>query len=190
MMKKFLAILLCVSVLLGCAALAETGKATMGVIDVNGTFELKCALPEGYRLEVLYSDSVTCIASVKPNDAGKPTLMISVAFNEIYAGIDRLNDLDKDALKTVEDSFRAEESVDISYMETAYGTKLMVVKENLDGADYVDFYTVYKGYEVELILTHAQYDAETGMILDTPPITEAEIQMAVQFLSDMDFVGA
>ena len=190
MMKKFFAILLCLSMLMSCAALAETGKATMGVIDVNGTFELKCALPEGYRLEVLYSDSVTCIASVKPNDAGKPTLMISVAFNEIYAGIDRLNDLDKDALKTVEDSFRAEESVDISYMETAYGTKLMVVKENLDGADYVDFYTVYKGYEVELILTHAQYDAETGMILDTPPITEAEIQMAVQFLSDMDFVGA
>ena len=190
MMKKFFAILLCLSMLMSCAALAETGKATMGVIDVNGTFELKCALPEGYRLEVLYSDSVTCIASVKPNDADKPTLMISVAFNEIYAGIDRLNDLDKDALKTVEDSFRAEESVDISYMETAYGTKLMVVKENLDGADYVDFYTVYKGYEVELILTHAQYDAETGMILDTPPITEAEIQMAVQFLSDMDFVGA
>ena len=54
----------------------------------------------------------------------------------------------------------------------------------------MDFYTVYKGYEVELILTRAQYDAETGMILDTPPITDAEIQMAVQFLSDMDFVAA
>ena len=80
--------------------------------------------------------------------------------------------------------------MDISYMETAYGTKLMVVKELQDGPDYVDFYTVYKGYEVELILTRAQYDAETGMILDTPPITDAEIQMAVQFLSDMDFVGA
>lgn len=190
MMKKFFAILLCLSMLMSCAALAETGKASMGVIDVNGTFELKCALPEGYRLEVLYSDSVTCIAAVSPNDAGKPTLQISVAFNEIYAGIDRLNDMDEDALKAIEDSFRAEESVDISYMETAYGTKLMVVKENLDGADYVDFYTVYKGYEVELILTHAQYDAETGMILDTPPITDAEIQMAVRFLSDMDFVGA
>lgn len=190
MMKKLFAMLLCLSMLVNCAALAETGKASMGVIDVNGAFDLKCALPEGYRLEVLYSDSVTCIATVKAEDPSKPTLQISVAFNEIYAGIDRLNDMDEDALKAVEDSFRAEESVDISYMETAYGTKLMVVKENLDGADYVDFYTVYKGYEVELILTHAQYDAETGMILDTPPITEAEIQMAVQFLSDMDFVPA
>ena len=190
MMKKFFAILLCLSMLTSCAALAETGKASMGVIDVNGAFELKCALPDGYALEVMYSDFTTCIAMVKPEDPGKPTLLISVAFSEIYSEIERLNDMDEDALKRVEDSFREEESVDISYMETAYGTKLMVVKEVSDGADYVDFYTVYKGYEVELILTRAQYDAETGMILDTPPITDTEIQMAVQFLSDMDFVGA
>ena len=190
MMKKLFAMLLCLSMLVNCAALAETAKVSMGVINVNGAFELKCALPEGYRLNVQYADPTVCIASVSSQDAAKPSLQISVAFNEIYAGIDRLNDMDEDALKAVEDSFRAEESVDISYMETAYGTKLMVVKENLDGADYVDFYTVYKGYEVELILTHAKYDAETGMIVDIPSITDAEIQMAVQFLSDMDFVPA
>ncbi len=56
-MKKMLAILLCLSMLLGCAAMAETEKDSLGVVNVNGAFELKCALPEGYSLEVLFSES-------------------------------------------------------------------------------------------------------------------------------------
>ena len=93
MMKKFLAILLCVSMLLGCAALAETEKASLGVVNVNGAFELKCALPEGYSLEVLFSETHFCLASVNPEDETKPTLMISVAYNELYSDVERINDL-------------------------------------------------------------------------------------------------
>ena len=180
MMKKFLAVLLCVSMLLGCAALAETEKASLGVVNVNGAFELKCALPEGYSLEVLFSETHFCIASVNPEDEAKPTLMISVAYNELYSDVERINDLDEESVKSIEDSFRVEDDVEITYMETAYGTRLMVVKEVSDGVDYLDFYTIYKGYEVELVLIHTT-DGETI------PITEAEIQMALQFLSDMDF---
>ena len=180
MMKKFLAILLCVSMLLSCAALAETEKASLGVVNVNGAFELKCALPEGYSLEVLFSETHFCLASVNPEDELKPTLMISVAYNELYSDVERINDLNEETLKGIEDSFRDEDDVEITYMETAYGTRLMVVKEVSDGVDYLDFYTIYKGYEVELVLIHAN---------ESEPITEAEIQMAVKFLSDMDFVG-
>ena len=180
MMKKFLAILLCVSMLLGCAALAETEKASLGVVNVNGAFELKCALPEGYSLEVLFSETHFCLASVKPEDELKPTLMISVAYNELYSDVERINDLDEETLKGIEDSFRDEDDVEITYMETEYGTRLMMVKEVSDGVDYLDFYTIYKGYEVELVLIHAN---------ESEPITETEIQMAVKFLSDMDFVG-
>ena len=179
-MKKMLAILLCVSMLLGCAALAETEKASLGVVNVNGAFELKCALPEGYSLEVLFSETHFCLASVNPEDELKPTLMISVAYNELYSDVERINDLDEESVKRIEDSFRDEDDVEITYMETAYGTRLMVVKEVSDGVDYLDFYTIYKGYEVELVLIHAN---------EGEPITEAEIQMAVKFLSDMDFVG-
>ena len=180
MMKKFLAILLCVSMLLGCAALAETEKASLGVVNVNGAFELKCALPEGYSLEVLFSETHFCLASVNPEDETKPTLMISVAYNELYSDVERINDLDEETLKRIEDSFRDEDDVEITSMETAYGTRRMVVKEVSDSVDYLDFYTIYKGYEVELVLIHAN---------EGEPITEAEIQMAVKFLSDMDFVG-
>ena len=179
-MKKMLAILLCVSMLLGCAALAETEKASLGVVNVNGAFELKCALPEGYSLEVLFSETHFCLASVNPEDETKPTLMISVAYNELYSDVERINDLDEETLKRIEDSFRDEDDVEITFMETAYGTRLMVVKEVSDSVDYLDFYTIYKGYEVELVLIHAN---------EGESITEAEIQMAVKFLSDMDFVG-
>ena len=180
MMKKSLAFLLCVSMLLGCAALAETEKASLGVVNVNGAFELKCALPEGYSLEVLFSETHFCLASVKPEDESKPTLMISVAYNELYSDVERINDLDEETVKRIEGSFRDEDDVEITYMETEYGTRLMMVKEVSDGVDYLDFYTIYKGYEVELVLIHAN---------ESEPITETEIQMAVKFLSDMDFVG-
>ena len=183
MMKKFFAILLCVSMLAGCTALAETEKTSLGVVDVNGAFELKCALPEGYSVEVLFNETQYCLASVNPKDAAKPTLMISVAYNELYSDVERINDLDEETLKNIENSFREEDDVEINYMETAYGTRLMVVKEVSDGVDYLDFYTIYKGYEVELVLIHTT-DGETI------PITEAEIQMALQFLSDMDFESA
>ena len=180
MMKKFFAILLCVSMLAGCTALAETEKTSLGVVDVNGAFELKCALPEGYSVEVLFNETQYCLASVNPKDAAKPTLMISVAYNELYSDVERINDLDEETLKNIENSFREEDDVEINYMETAYGTRLMVVKEVSDGVDYLDFYTIYKGYEVELALIHTT-DGETI------PITDEEIQMALQFLGDMDF---
>ena len=180
MMKKFFAILLCVSMLAGCTALAETEKTSLGVVDVNGAFELKCALPEGYSVEVLFNETQYCLASVNPKDAAKPTLMISVAYNELYSNVEQINDLDEETLKNIENSFREEDDVEINYMETAYGTRLMVVKEVSDGVDYLDFYTICKGYEVELVLIHTT-DGETI------PITDEEIQMAIQFLSDMDF---
>ena len=80
----------------------------------------------------------------------------------------------------IEESFRAEDNVEITYTETAYGTKLMMVKEVADGVEYVDFFTVYKGYSIEFVLLK---DSAEGL-------TDHEIEMAVKFLSDMEFVPA
>ena len=182
MMKKFMAVLLCLFLLLGGSVLAEGEKASLGVVNVNGAFELKCALPEGYSVEVLFSETHFCLASVNPDDEAKPTLMISVAYNELYSDVERINDLDEETLQRIEASFREEDDVEITYMETAYGTRLMVVKEVSDGVDYLDFYTIYMGYEVELALIHLNEG-------ETLPITDTEIQMAVKFLSDLDFAG-
>ena len=60
-MKKIIAIMLSILMLLGCAA-AETAapaeKTSIGTISINGAFNLQCGLPEGYKpkIEVIVDD--------------------------------------------------------------------------------------------------------------------------------------
>ena len=181
-MKKAISILLCLALALGFAsAFAETAeKEAIGAISMNGAFELRGVLPEGYQLTPLSEEPGYYLASLSAED-GRPTMTISIAYEELMSDVDRLNDLDDEALAKIEATFQAEDGVEVTYMETALGTKLMVVKEIVDVVDYVDFYTIYKGYEIEFVLTQPQ--ANAGQ-----PITDEQIQTAVKFLSDLDFV--
>ena len=182
-MKKIIAVMLCAFMLLGCvSAVAEANEKTvLGVVEMKGAFRLECNIPEGYSLETFIANPDCFLGLLTSDDADKPRVGISIAFSEIYADVERLNDLDADSLAGIEESFTAEDEVDITYMETAYGTKLMVVREISEGMDYIDFYTIYKGYEVEVVLTYGAEFAEKS-------ITEEQVQMVVDFLSDMDFV--
>ena len=92
-----------------------------------------------------------------------------------------MNDLDAEALSLIEESFRAEDDVKISYTETSYGTKLMMIQEADGSVDYVDFYSIYLGYEIEIVVS--AMDDEGGL-------SDAQIQMVVDFLSELDFVAA
>ncbi len=182
-MKKMTAILLCLALaLFGAAALAEDGKTSLGTIALNGSLELRCALPEGYSVGEVDAgaESGNFTARIHSDDPTKPVMMLSIAFEELMSEIGRLNDLNEDALRQIEQTFRAEDEVDITYAQTAHGTKLMVVKEVRDAVDYVDFYTIYQGYEIEFVLVKGE-SAES-------PLSDAQIQMAVDFLSGLDFV--
>ena len=179
-MKKAFAILLCLAMLLSCAAVAETAEKTyLATVDMNGAFQLQCALPEGYEIEEIESTGATYIAMFTA-DESRPLLTLSIAYNELYSDVFRMNDLDAEALALIEDSFKAEDDVKISYTETSYGTKLMMIQEADGSVDYVDFYSVYLGYEIEIVVV-AQ---------DENGLTDAQIQMVVDFLSDLDFVEA
>lgn len=183
-MKKLIAMLLCLSMLFCAAAVAETAEKTqLGQIDVNGAFKLQGTLPEGYSYETVDLENGNFCAVIRYLDYTKPVMSLSVAYNELAADVERLNDVDDETLARLENTFRTEDDVEISYRETAYGTKLMMVKEVLDGVDYVDFYTLYKGYEVEFVLLPA-VDAGDGTL------SEQEIQTAIDFLSDLEFVPA
>ena len=115
-------------------------------------------------------------AVIESDDQTKPVMQLRVAFNELIADVERLNDLSDDQLKVLEATFLEEEGVKISYNSTAYGTKLLVAElEN----EYVVFYTIYKGFEVEFQLTPG-----------TEPLNDSQIDMVISFLSDMDFVSA
>ena len=180
-MKKALTILLCLAMTLCCASAFAEGaeKEYMGTISMNGAFDLRCVLPEGYQLATLQAEPGRYIASILA-DESKPAMTISIAYNELMSEVERLNDLDDEALAGIEATFRTEDGVEISYMETAYGTKLMVVKEIVDGSDYVDFYTIYLGHEIELVLVQQEAMAGTA-------ITEEQIATVIRFLSDMEF---
>ena len=183
-MKKILAFGLFLMLLCGCAALAaDEGKTEMGVLEVTDAFTLQCSLPEGYWLNPTDTGSDHYRAVLMPQDesAGKPMMSISIQFNELMSDVERLNDLDSETLAALEATFREEDDVEISYMETTYGTKLMMVREIRDGTDYVDFYTIYKGYEIEFVLSY-------GMDAAVHSITDDQIQQAITFLSELDFV--
>ena len=190
-MKKTVAILLCLMTLFSCAAMAESASAekeSMGTVNVEGAFDLRCAIPEGYTLNVITNEYNGLIAMITSEAEGKPDIYLSIGYNDMYYGVERLNDLDEEAVTAITDSFLEEDDVDISRMTTAYGTELLVIKEIRDETDYVDFYTIYKGYEIELIITHVtagDSDEEEAAVI---PVSEEEIKMAVQFLSDLDFI--
>ena len=181
-MKKILAVLLCLAMLSGCAAaLAEApDKLYLATVNMNGAFNLQCSLPEGYEFQEVESTDATYIA-VFMVDENRPMLTLSIAYNELYSDVARMNDLDAEALALIEDSFRQEDEVDISYTETAYGTKVMMVKEVKDTVDYMEFYSVYLGYEIEVVAV--SLNSEDGL-------TDDQIKMVIDFLSNLDFVEA
>ena len=190
-MKKTFAVLLCLMMLFSCAAMAESAaaeKESMGTVNVEGAFDLRCAIPEGYTLNVISNEDNGVIAMITSEAEGKPDIYLSIGYNDTYYGVERLNDLDEEAVTAITDSFQEEDDVDISRMTTAHGTELLVIKEIRDETDYVDFYTIYKGYEIELIITHVTADDPAAEDAAFVPVTEEEIRMAVQFLSDLDFI--
>ncbi len=187
-MKKLIALMISLVMMLGCAAAfaetAEEEKLSIGTIDINGAFELRGYLPEGYEVSMVREGGDSLIAMIaNPDDDSAPIMMLSVAFDELYSDVQRLNDLDDETLAEIEATFAEEDTVDISYAETAYGTKLMVIRESEDATDYVVFYTIYMGYSVEFALT-------TGFAEDAPALTDHATQMALDFLSDLDFIAA
>lgn len=180
-MKKILAMLLSLVLLLSCAA-AEPAeeKAELGRLNVFGDFTVRAALPEGYRLAVQSDpgvENMAIFADLIPDDPSKPAFGLVIAFSDAWSEYERLNDIPEDELKIIEESFTAEaDDIVISYAETAYGTKLLTARDP-DGCFLGSVYTIYKGYEIELYLVPPQGGE----------ITEEQFDNCVKFLSDMDF---
>ncbi len=188
-MKKLTMILLCLMLAILCAqAGAETAEKTrLTTLNVDNAFVIQGLLPEGYAVVPYQTDEGRYIALLGPvgENTGRPEIVISIAYDELLSDVGRLNDLDDEALAQIEATFREEDDVDITYRETAYGTKVMVVRLlGEDGASVkaVDFYTIYLGFEIEIVMVPG---TGTG-----GSITEEQIDMAIAFLSDMDFVPA
>ena len=179
-MKKIIALVLSLVMILcafGALAEAETAEKTeMGILDVNGMFKIQSKMPDGYRYEPVFATDLSMVGILRAEE-GKPTVMISIAYNEEYAEIERFNDLDEAAVEEIKESFREPEIEEPVFedMETAFGTRLLKVTD----PSFVDIYTIYKGYEMEFVMAT---DTDEG-------ISEEDVKMLVDFISDMDFVA-
>ena len=193
-MKKIFAMILCLALLLSCTALAETAeKESMGILKVEEAFNIKCRLPEGYTLSIDpdRGDEQHIVASVVPADESKPVVRVVIAYNDEYTTYNeetkektamRLNDVDEETMESIRQSFITDGDMrDLMYedAETAYGTKLLVVKGLYEGQEVVIVYTIYKSYEIEIV-TEAAASAEGDL-------TDEQVKMIVDFLSEMDF---
>ena len=158
-------------------------KTQMGKLTVNGEFALQCQLPEGYTMQLINTLGTKIVAFITSEDTEKPILQLSIAFDELFANVNRMNDLTDEALQGLEATFTEMNDVEISYEETAYGTKLLIAKEVGDDTDFVDILSVYKGYSIEFVMT-------PNPSAKNQTLTAAQIQMCIDFLSELDFVEA
>ena len=156
-------------------------KTQMGKLNVNGEFDLQCRMPEGYTMQMINSLGSKITAFITSESKEKPILQLSIAYNELYSGVDRMNDLGEEDLKALEASFSELNDVEIEYGETAYGTKLLIAREVGDDTDFVDILSVYKGYSIEFVMSpNPEAEDQT--------LTDAQIQMCIDFLSELDFI--
>lgn len=183
-MNKIIAILLSLALLLGCAVGLAEGeeKQTFGIIRVNGEFTLKGVLPEGYKVIPFELSDDSIISVIVSEDPAKPEMILSIAYDETYSDVERLNDLDDEELAILEKTFTdTDPYANITYDETAYGTRLLVSRTQTEIYDSLDIFTIYKGYFVEFVMSPSKATADQKL-------TDEEIEKCVTFLSELDFV--
>ena len=156
------------------------GKKNLGSLNVNGEFDLVCEIPEGYELQFVNMQGSKIVASVLSQDMTKPQMYLTIAYDETYGEVERMNDMTDEELSILEETFKQLNDVNISYQETGYGTKLMVVKETGNDDDFVDILAIYKGYFIEFQMTPNPNAADKTL-------TDDQIAMCVKFLTELDF---
>ena len=173
-MKKISALALSLIMILCavCVFAEDAEKTEMGILNVGKAFRIQSAMPEGYTYMPVTSTELNMVGFLTAGE-GKPSVTVSIAYNEEYADVERFNDVDEAVVEEIRDSFR-EGDVDPVFedLETAYGTRLLKVS----GSGFVDIYTIYKSYELEFVMTG-------------DGLTDADVQMLVDSISDMDFVA-
>ena len=174
-MKKVLSILL--ATMLCLCAFSAVAEET---VKINDSLSISFTVPEGYSFtENWYNDIL--YADFAPQTEDGVPMILSVGISEEY--LDRsIGDLSEEELQSLTDLATADFSnPSVAMTETAHGTKLILVDENSDYDEYAEITTVYQGYFITLLLQ----PAESGVQL-----TEAQLQTAVDILSNMEFVSA
>ena len=185
-MKKIIALIVSLIMLAGTASvLAEAeGKVTIGTISINGAFTLQCGLPEGYHPVPTSVTPEQVTAAIRSDDPLTPVMYLSVAYDEKYYDVDRMNDLTPEELTQLEETYIEEDpEVEITYGETGYGTQLLIARHETEELDFIAFFSIYKGYCVEFVLAPSEQAEDRNL-------TEEQLRLSIDFLTDLDFIPA
>lgn len=174
-MKKILALFCAFLLLAGSAALAE-GEP---VVTFRDLFELNGPLPEGYRFSLLSQTDTTLEGRILSDDPAAPVLNVFIAFNEAYADKASLKDLGEDALEIIKKGFSEENEVSFETLDTASGSSLLMIRETGSDLDFLDFYTICLGHEIELTLCAG--DEAAGHAL-----TDAQVSRCKELMSSLE----
>lgn len=179
-MKKLLSLLLCLALLCSCAVSLGEAVPNQFTATIRDRFRLTGPLPEGYQYSIVSQNDMTTRAMITSEEPGAPVMTLVISYNEVYGKIQRLNDLPEDQLELIKAGFSEMNEVTFDIQKTSHGTKLLVVRETGADLDFLDFYTIYLGHEIELRLAPAEGAAD-------PTLTEEQIRKCISFLSDLDF---
>ncbi len=155
--------------------------AQLGSLSVNGEFLLQCRIPEGYKLQVISARSAKIIATLTSDDILKPQMMLTVAFDEMYANVERMNNLSEEEMELLKASYSDLNEVRFIETETSHGSKLLIAREIGEDEDFVSILSIYQGYSIEFVLSPNPDAADKTL-------TEEQIQKSIDFLSDLDFI--
>ena len=178
MIKKILSLFLGLALLLSCASALAGGEAV--TVDVRGRFQLKGILPEGYTLTIPSQDETQLDGIISSGDPEAPVIKLYIAFNDSYAAVNTLADVSADDLSQIKDSFTEEYTVTFSDMNTAAGLPMLVTR-GTDIPDFLDFYTIFLGHEIELALYYENDNANKTL-------TEDQLALCTEFARTLELV--
>ena len=172
-MKRIIA-LLCALLLLtvSCASAAGT------VVEFHDNLLLNGNLPEGYTYSQVSLDDNTLMGNITSDDPAGASfeICISLADNASYIAAESPKDLSEEELNLIKQLFLNESNVIFDTLVTASGDKLLVISES--SGQFLDFYTVFLGYEIELTLFPG----------DGKLLTEDQVNKCMEFIKSLDIV--
>ena len=172
-MKKTIA-LLCALLLLAASCASADGT----VVEFHDKLLLNGTLPEGYSYAQSSLDDNMLFGNITSGDPAGVSLeiCISLSDNASYIVAESPKDLSEEELNLIKQPFENESNVVFDQLTTASGDNLLVIRET--GGQFLDFYTVCLGYEIELTLFPAE-----GKLL-----TEEQINRCLEFIKTLDVV--
>ena len=173
-MKKFLS-LLCALLLLTVSCACADGT----VVEFHDKILLNGALPEGFSYSQISLDENMIFGYITSGDPAAPyyEICINLSDNTGYIEAESPKDLSAEELNLIKQRFEDESNVTFDMLVTASGDNLLVVRE-ITG-QFLDFYTVCLGYEIDLTLFPSE-----GQLL-----TEEQIQQGLDYVKTLDIVS-